>query len=172
MVSSVGMFLLLLSVVSDHLISRRFEQMLGRPSTTMTDHIIVAGIGSVGSVVAARLHKLGLPVLVIERNPENHYLSELPKDVPVILADASLPQVKEQAGMRRARAVLALTNDDLVNLRIAHHAEIMNPKARTVVRLFQSSLSTRLEPSLLGIDQAFNPSQVMSCRALRSERGC
>jgi Trk K+ transport system NAD-binding subunit len=162
MVSSVGMFLLLMSVVADYLISRRFEQMLGRPRTTLTDHIIVAGIGSVGSVVAGRLHELGLPVLVIERNPENNFLGEIPDEIPVILADANLPQTMEQAGLDRARAVLALTNDDLVNLRIAHHAEIINPEARTVVRLFQSSLSTRLGPSLLGIDQAFNPSQVVA----------
>ncbi len=160
MISSVGMFLLLLSVVSDYLISRRFEQMLGRPSTTLTDHIIVAGIGSVGSVVACKLHELGQPVLVIERNPEDHFLSELPEEIPVILADANQPQTMEQAGLDRARAVLALTNDDLVNLRIAHHAETVNPEARTVVRLFQSSLSTRLGPSLLGIGHAFNPSQV------------
>lgn len=159
MISGVAFLVIFFGIITDYLVSQRFEQALGRPRTTLSNHVVVVGLGRVGQQTALRLHELGEPVLAIERNAESDFASRLPEEIPVLIGDANQPQLMEQAGMERARAVVAVTDDDMVNLRVAHNAESLNPRVRTVVRLFHSSLANKLGPSILAIDQAVNPSQ-------------
>jgi len=159
MISGVAFLVVFFGIVTDYLVSQRFQQALGRPRTTLSDHVVVVGLGRVGHQVALRLHERGEPVLAIERNPDSDFASRLPEEIPVLIGDASQAPLLEQAGVDQARAVVAVTDDDMANLRVAHSAESLNARVRTVVRLFHSSLANKLGPSLLGIDQAINPSQ-------------
>jgi Trk K+ transport system NAD-binding subunit len=152
MVGGAALLVVFYSVITDYLVTQRFEQVMGRRQSALEHHIV-------GYRVALRLHKLGEPVLAVERNPDAQFRSELPPEIPVLIGDASQPLIAEQAGISRARSVLAVTNDDLANLRVAHQAEASNPDVRTVVRLFQSTLANKLSASILGINQSLNPSQ-------------
>src|SRR5207302_10658466 len=135
------------------------EQVLGRRHTALEHHTVVVGLGNVGYRVAMRLHELGEPVLAIEKSADAPFRSELPSEIPVIIGDAANATVAEQAGMARANALGAVTNDDMANLRVAQQAEAANPDVRTVVRLFQSTLANKLGTSFLGINQSLSPSQ-------------
>ncbi len=159
MVGGAALLVIFYSVITDYLVTQRFEQVMGKRHSALEHHIVVVGLGNVGYRVALRLHKLGEPVLAIERNPDSQFRSELPPEIPVLIGDASQQLIAEQAGVSRARAVLAVTNDDLANLRVAHQVEAANPEVRTVVRLFQSTLANKLSASILGINQSLNPSQ-------------
>jgi Trk K+ transport system NAD-binding subunit len=56
-------------------------------------------------------------VVVVEKNEHNRHLSQLRTlGVPVILADATLPEVLTSAQLADASAVAVLTSDDLANL--------------------------------------------------------
>jgi len=159
MIAGASTLVVIFSIISDYLVTQRMERLLGPARSTASGHIVVVGIGNLGLRVAQRLHALGRSVLAVERNEHSQLVSRLPPDVPVVIGDASRPDVLHQAAVDRAEAVLALTDDDLVNLRIAHEVKQAPKRPRTVARLFQSMLAGKLGPATLGIDQALNPSQ-------------
>ena len=68
--------------------------------------------------------------------------------IPVIIAPASNASAQEIAGIGRADAVLAVTDDEAVNLEIALVAKNANPGVRVVARVFDHDLAGRVERRL------------------------
>jgi Trk K+ transport system NAD-binding subunit len=159
MCSGPTLLMVYFSLLTDHVVSRRFEETLRKPRRPLNDHIVIVGLGNVGYHVAMQLHELGESVVVIERNRASDFVATLPDEIPVIFGDAHQSQRMQETGFERARAVLAVTDDDMVNLRVAQRTKGLNPRVKTIVRLFDSSLVNRLDTSLFGIDVALNPSQ-------------
>lgn len=108
----------LMAFVADLLLSRRIAQNAGlRRVRDLTDHVVVVGLGSFGIRVVADLKKAGHDVVVIERSPDNRYLSSAAElDVPVIFGDATLGATLDSARIDDAIAVAVLTQDDMVNI--------------------------------------------------------
>lgn len=108
----------LVAFIADLLISRRFAFTAGRRrARQLRNHVIVVGLGSFGSRVAADLTAAGYEVAVIEIDENNRYLSTAAElGIPVIFGDATLPQTLEAAHVEHARAVTVLTHDDMVNI--------------------------------------------------------
>jgi Trk K+ transport system NAD-binding subunit len=77
----------------------------------------------------------------------------------VVTGDARLPGVLEQAHVATARAVVAVTGDDAVNLGVALLAEKINPRVRTVVRLFDAGLAEKVQEHL-DVDVAMGAARV------------
>jgi voltage-gated potassium channel Kch len=108
----------LMAFVADLLLSRRIAQNAGRRKVReLHDHVIVVGLGSFGIRVVADLKAAGHDVVVIERNPENRFLSSAAElDVPVIFGDATLAATLDSARIDDAVAIAVLTQDDMVNI--------------------------------------------------------
>lgn len=108
----------LVAFIADLLISRRFAYTSGRRrASQLRNHIVVVGLGSFGSRVAADLSAAGYDVAVIELDENNGYLSTAAEfDIPVIFGDATLRQTLEAARVDRARAIAVLTHDDMTNI--------------------------------------------------------
>ncbi|HEX3514729.1 MAG TPA: NAD-binding protein [Trebonia sp.] len=106
------------ALVTNMLVSRRIEDALGlQKITALRGHVLVIGLGTVGLRVARQLHDAGRDVVVIEKNERNRHLGQLRAlDVPVMIADATLPEVLASARLAAASAVAVLTSDDLANL--------------------------------------------------------
>jgi Trk K+ transport system NAD-binding subunit len=68
--------------------------------------------------------------------------------IPVVIATASNASAQELAGIGRAAAVLAVTDDEAVNLEIALVAKNVNPEVRVVARVFDHDLAGRVERRL------------------------
>jgi Trk K+ transport system NAD-binding subunit len=100
------------------LVSRRIEESLGlQKITALRGHVLVIGLGTVGLRVARQLHDAGRDVVVIEKSGRNRHLGQLRAlKVPVMIADATLPEVLASARLAAASAVAVLTSDDLANL--------------------------------------------------------
>ena len=64
--------------------------------------------------------------------------------VPVIVGDATVAPVLRQAHAATARAIVAATNNDLINLEIALLVRELAPRQRVVVRMTDSSLALTL----------------------------
>jgi Trk K+ transport system NAD-binding subunit len=111
----VAVFFALLTNV---LVSRRIEESLGRQRITgLSGHILVIGLGSVGTRVIGRLVASGRHVVVVEKNEANRHLGQVRAlGVPVVIADATLPEVLASVSLRTASAIAVLTSDDLANL--------------------------------------------------------
>ncbi len=106
------------ALVTNMLVSRRIEESLGlQKITALRGHVLVIGLGTVGLRVARQLHDAGRDVVVIEKSERNRHLGQLRAlGIPVMLADATLPEVLASARLAAASAVAVLTSDDLANL--------------------------------------------------------
>ena len=106
------------ALVTNMLVSRRIEESLGlQKITALRGHVLVIGLGTVGLRVARQLHDAGRDVVVIEKSERNRHLGQLRAlGVPVMIADATLPEVLASARLAAASAVAVLTSDDLANL--------------------------------------------------------
>jgi Trk K+ transport system NAD-binding subunit len=111
----VAVFFALLTNV---LVSRRLEESLGRQRITgLSGHVLVIGLGAVGIRVVQQLAAAGRDIVVVEKNEHNRHLGQLRAlGVPVVIADATLPETLESVRLGSASAVAVVTSDDLANL--------------------------------------------------------
>jgi Trk K+ transport system NAD-binding subunit len=79
------------------------------------------------------------------------------RGVPVLFGDARKTEVLIKAGLERASAVIACTDDDLANVEIALDAREVRPDIRVVLRLFDQNMASKIVNSF-DIDSAFSAS--------------
>lgn len=144
------------TMIAEYIISRRFLSIAGRMSTTVRNHVVVAGLGRVGSRVAKILLARGEEVVGIEMDPDCRDVGELGSLMPVLIGDASSHEVLARANMRQARSIIAATASDANNIRIALNAEQFNPRVLSVVRIFDVLLAKTLDQSY-GIHMGISP---------------
>jgi Trk K+ transport system NAD-binding subunit len=109
------------------------------------NHVVVAGAGRVGFQIVQELLELREQVVVIEKDDQAPLLFELFKDgIPVISGNARNTATLEEAGVEKAKAVIAATSDDLSNLDIGLTARELNATARIVLRLFDETLASKV----------------------------
>ncbi|MCC6124956.1 MAG: NAD-binding protein [Pirellulales bacterium] len=116
--------------------------------TPLADHVIICGLGHVGSRCLSLLSRLGERgvVITLEANPDLQ-----PADASrfsITLGDAREEMLLRLAGVARAKAVIAATNDDLTNVSIALDAHRLNPRIAIVIRSFDQDLAVHLEKSV------------------------
>jgi Trk K+ transport system NAD-binding subunit len=147
------------ALLTNTLVTIRIEEALGnRRLKQLAGHVVVIGLGSVGVRVVERLAATGTDVVVIERNENNRYAAQVrDSGVPIIFADATLPQTLHRVQLPSARAVAVLTSDDLVNLEtglaIRDQLGDRAGDVPVVLRLFDRALATTVERNF-GLGQA------------------
>ena len=113
---------------------------------TMKDHVIVCGAGRVGFRIFEQLNKLGVPMVMIERDDAAPFMATIREaGVPVLVADVRNAGTLQQANVQAARALICGTDDDLVNLNIALDARKLQPGIRVVMRLFDEDLAAKIK---------------------------
>lgn len=118
-------------------------------ASTYRNHIIVMGIGHVGTRVIRALAQMGSEVVAIDLHADDALDAELSDlNVPLIIGDGRSPVTLEKAGLRYAQALIVCTADDFLNLEVCVHAREMNAKMRIVVRMWDTELSNHLKRSL------------------------
>lgn len=133
------------ALLTNALVSRRLEQSLGRQRLTgMRDHIVVIGLGSVGSKVAMDLHAAGHEVAVIDSGDGRRFIPQMrAARIPVLIGDATLAETQVGAGIERAAGVAVLTSDDLVNIEmgLAVRGVIGEREVPIALRVFSRNLA-------------------------------
>jgi len=106
------------AMVTNVIVSRRISESLGQQRITgLREHVIVIGLGSVGMQVVRLLDAAGSDIVVVDKDERNRHLGQArAMGVPVVIADATLPQTLESVSLASASAVAVLTSDDLANL--------------------------------------------------------
>jgi Trk K+ transport system NAD-binding subunit len=136
--------------ITDALIRSRLLQTLGRRTVPggIHDHVIVAGLGSIGYRVALGIAARGVPVVAIEVSDDGRFVSPArAAGIPVLIGDARHPEVLQQLHIGTARALVAATSDDLVNLSAALNARalVRDDQFRVVVRLYDPAFAVRVQ---------------------------
>lgn len=131
---------------------------------TLTDHVIVCGIGTTGRHIAAELGAVGVPFVVIDRDGAR--LEELSEELQDTLlyvhGDATDDHVLELAGIDRARGVISALNDDKANLFVTISARALNPKIRIVAKSIEASTEGKLRRA--GADAVVAPNYIGGVR--------
>jgi Trk K+ transport system NAD-binding subunit len=143
----------LFSIITDFIVTARFRQLLGRQRVPQHDHFIVVGLGTVGFRLVQKLHSAGARVVAVDRDESSEFVESARAIVPVVIGDARLKETLLKVGVTRARAVLAVTSNDAVNLGVALEAKQIAPNVRTVARLFEPDFAAKVK-SQLGVDAA------------------
>lgn len=105
-------------------------------------HVALIGLGNVGLRVVEELMRLGEPVVAIEWKKDNPFIASCRRmRVPVIVGDATIAEILTQARVAEARAVIAATSNDLVNLEVALLVAELNGRQRVVVRVSDPALA-------------------------------
>ncbi|PKT71919.1 potassium transporter TrkA [Streptomyces populi] len=147
----VGLLLLpvLLAAVLEALGTFRSGTALRKPPRGLSGHVVLLGVGKIGTRVLARLRELRIPVVCVEADPEARGLA-LARSlrVPVVLGDVTQEGVLEAAKIHRAHALLALTSADTMNLEAVLSARTLRPDLRVVLRLYDDDFATAVYRTL------------------------
>ncbi|GBR77188.1 potassium transport systems NAD-binding protein [Candidatus Termititenax persephonae] len=113
--------------------------------------IVIAGAGNVGRQLAANLLREKHTVVLLDRRPEVcGQMVRLFSEALVICGDGCAPDVLEQACLRRADVVAALTGDDEDNIVICQLAKERFNVRRTVAKVNNSRNAQTF--AALGVD--------------------
>ncbi|MFF2250649.1 potassium channel family protein [Streptomyces sp. NPDC058142] len=146
-----GLLLLpvLLAAVLEALGTFRTASALRRPPRGLSGHVVLLGLGKIGTRVLARLRELGIPVVCVEEDPEARGVALARRlRVPTVIGDVTQEGVLEAAKVHRAHALLALTSSDITNLEAALHARSVKPDLRVALRLFDDGFATAVYRTL------------------------
>ncbi len=91
-------------------------------------YFIIAGLSSTGKNLAELLAKAGNEVVVVDSNEARCAEWATGSDAMVMIGDATQKSALEEAGVKNADALMALTNDDSDNLMICMTAREMGAK--------------------------------------------
>ncbi len=115
---------------------RRFAKRVARISEPF---YIIFGFGNTGALLARGLSDAGMTVIVVDKNSERIKtltLRDYRSSVSGLCADAQVPEHLIEAGLLKpnCKAVIALTQDEEINLKIAVTARLLNPDVWAVTQ--------------------------------------
>jgi Trk K+ transport system NAD-binding subunit len=133
------------AIVTNYLLRARLAGALEIRRIPESGHVVVCGLGNIGFRVAETLVGLGRRVVVIEESRDNRFVATVRRlGVPVLIGDATVSQVLEQAHVARAHALIAATNQDLINLEVALLARELNAHLRVILHLQDPNMAEGL----------------------------
>ncbi len=109
------------------------KRMIEMTISKLKDHYIICGYGQVGRTVVDELIKLGVPFVLIEIN-ESLAKELLKEGINVIQGDARRRSVLLSAGIKRAKFICTLIDNDADNLYITITAKMLNPNIKVISR--------------------------------------
>jgi voltage-gated potassium channel len=136
--------------VGDLLAARRMQRMID----SLTDHHIVCGFGRVGGQVALDLNAAGVDVVVVDAKAENRHRAEL-LGTRFIEGDATDDAVLIQAGIERARSLIACADSDANNVFITLTARELRGDIAIVARAAIEDTEKKLKRA--GADRVISP---------------
>lgn len=115
---------------------RNFTKRVARISEPFC---ILCGFGNTGALLTRGLTDAGMTVIVIDKRPERIstlILRDYRTPVAGLAADARIPEHLVEAGLSKpnCKAVVALTQDEEINLKISVTARLLNPDVWVVTQ--------------------------------------
>jgi hypothetical protein len=119
----------------DRLTSRRLTGLVGLNAVPRRDHVVVVGLGQVGYRLCTLLRECGIPVVVVEADEDDESVGHARRDkLPIVIGRGADPVVLRRLSLDRARALAAVTPDDLTNVEVAMTARSLAEDLRVVLR--------------------------------------
>ena len=160
-VTGVGTAFYLFAAVTQFVVEGQLREFVGRAAMKhridqLEGHVVICGFGRMGRVVAEEMARSGGEAVVIERDPARE-MELAAGGLLYVLGSALEDRVLEEAGVRRARAIVVVTASDADNVYITLSARTMNPKIRIHARGESEAGLQHLR--MAGADQAISAYQ-------------
>ncbi|WBB67054.1 NAD(P)-binding protein [Micromonospora sp. WMMD812] len=141
------------ALVVDALVHARLKVAAGGLPDPVAGHVIVVGLGNIGTRVLHELHAFGMTVVGVDRGESARGVAVARElRLPVVIGDATSAETLRAASVQTSRALVVLTSDDVTNLetallgRSAHQeAGRTDGKLRVVLRLFDDGFAQRVQ---------------------------
>ncbi len=161
-ISGVGLFFYALAVLSEALVEGQikgyFEKKKMRKAiSNLSSHYILCGYGRLGLTIARSFYSRGLPLVIIENDPqvlarlnENRYLH--------VKGDATRDETLEAAGVKRARCIICTLSSDASNVYVVLIARSLNKEIFILTRASEMSVEKRMIQA--GADKVITPYEI------------
>ncbi len=136
--------------LGDMLAARRMQKMID----SLSDHHIICGFGRVGRQVAHDLRAARAECVVVDSNAENRHLAD-GADMRFIAGDGADEAVLRQAGIARARSIIACADSDANNVFITLTARELRADIPIVARAAVEDSEKKLKRA--GADRVISP---------------
>ncbi len=131
------------------LVARRYALAEGRIVDTVRDHIIVVGLGNLGTRVVERLRAAKIPVVAVEKDRDAVGVQAArAAGAQVLLGDASRPETLREAEVRHCQALVTMAKQDSQNLETALSGLECQPGLRTVMRIYDPEFAALIRSNL------------------------
>ncbi len=139
-------------------------QTINLPRAFVSGHVVVAGAGRVGGHIAAVLHELGQPFILVELD---HFRFAHLRDRgwPIVYGDVERPAVLHATGIERATLLLVTVPSESVAAAAIAAARIANPSIPVIARAELTEAMHRLRAA--GIGEVVVPSVEASLEMTR-----
>jgi hypothetical protein len=120
----------------NRVVDRRLTGLVGRRAVPRRDHVVVVGLGQVGIRLCLLLRSCGVRVVAVEQDEEGRSIG-LARELglPVVIGRGSDHSLMRRLSLHKARAVAAVTSDDLENISVATAARGIEEDIRVVLRV-------------------------------------
>lgn len=126
----------------------------------MAEHVIVCGMGQVGHRVVNILTQAGESVIVLTAGSRDDWLRDArAAGVRIIFGDARDEALLAEAGIEDAKALIAVTDLDAINMEIALDSKRLRPDLPVVIRIFDEQLAPQIEAAF-GVRRAIGLSTI------------
>jgi Trk K+ transport system NAD-binding subunit len=144
--AGVALVPLITAGVVDGLVKARLARDRGEVLGVHAEHVVLVGLGNVGTRVLRQLNDLGVDVVAIDRQPDARGVKLAERlGVPLIVGDAAREETLRAASIDTCKALVVVSTDDAVNLQAALHAREVRGDLRVVLRLFDDDFARRVE---------------------------
>jgi voltage-gated potassium channel len=136
--------------LNQYFVERRKKKMIDQ----LRDHYIVCGFGRVGRGAAYELRRSGAPLLVVDNN-EDRVEWAIKDGLLAVLADATSDETLKEAGLLRAKGLIATLQSDADNLFVILSAKALKPSLQVAARVASEQSEKKMR--LAGADYVFAP---------------
>ena len=130
----------LYALLTETLLSAKFEWIRSRPPIPQQEHLVLVGLGRVGQGVATFLQQLKHPLVAIAVNAD--WERTLLPGIPLI--GGNLKESLARANLASAKSVVIATGNEMLNLEIALMTKAINPQSHLVIGTYGQGLSEQL----------------------------
>ncbi len=148
-------------VAADRLPELMQAGLFDREVPTWGAPVLVCGLGHTGYRVVRQLVALGVPVIAMASESSALARRLTVEGVPVVVGDFRQYAFLQHHGVEEATALVACTEDDMVNLETVLRARELNPDLRLVLRLFEEGLGEHLQEQF-GLHAVYSTSAIAS----------
>jgi voltage-gated potassium channel len=152
--AGVAIVFLLIGALTQALLEFELGKVFGRRRmereiANLKDHYIICGAGRVGNSVAVELARKPYPFVIVESNEKS--LAELDPKWLAMLGDAASEQTLREAGIERAKGLVAATTTDATNIYIVLTAKSIKPSVKVIARASAERAEKHLKTAGAGL---------------------